>query len=79
MVSPEQHQIFTNAMSNLPMETVAVYIASVVIMTFFLWSAWNVAGQGRSWADNKIDLFQLIFGVLRVAFVLTLVGFWVQP
>lgn len=79
MLEPIQESAFTSATNGTSTAEMSLFIASTIIMLFFIWAAWCLWGQGKSWMAQRIDLHQLMWSVMRIALVAIVVAYWVRP
>ena len=77
----DQNQLdaFELATSGTSMGALNLIIASVIVMIFFIWAAWNIWQHGKSWMVGDMDLHQLMWSSLRVALIVTIITAWIRP
>ena len=78
-MTPEQLAGFEAATNGISAATLLLAIAMIVMTFYTLWTAWLAFGQTRGWWTEQVELYDLIWAVLRAAILLLLVGFFVRP
>ena len=78
-MTPEQLAGFEAATNGISAETLLLAIAMIVMTFCTLWTAWLAFGQARGWWTEQVELYDLIWSILRAAIMLLLVGFFVRP
>lgn len=58
--------------------TLLTAIANVILVLAFIWVMWVTLGFFRAWQDGQVEMFDLVWAVLRASIVLMVLGFYVR-
>lgn len=78
-MTPEQLAGFEAATGGISAPALALVIAMIVMTFYTLWTVWLALGLARGWWAEQVDLFDLLWSVLRAAIMLLLVGYFLRP
>ena len=66
-MTEQQQAGFTAAMNGISADDVLLTIAMIVMTFYTLWLVWLTLGQARSWWSGQVELYDLIWSILRAA------------
>lgn len=64
--------------SGLPADALLFAIAGTVAVLATLWVAWVALGSYRAWRTGDIELYDLLWQVVRAAIVLMILGYYIR-
>ncbi|MCY3885545.1 MAG: TIGR03758 family integrating conjugative element protein [Gammaproteobacteria bacterium] len=64
--------------SGLSADTLLFAIAGTIAVLATLWVAWISLGSFRSWRAGDIDIYDLLWQVVRAAIVLMILGYYIR-
>ncbi|HDY86065.1 MAG TPA: TIGR03758 family integrating conjugative element protein [Methylophaga aminisulfidivorans] len=73
-VDSKQSQSFLNA-TGVSMDNMALVIASLIVVAYFLWSAWVTLSYYEQWASkkNNISLYDVLSSAVRSVTLLSII------
>ena len=77
-VSVAQEAAFIGATAGVPMSSFSLTILLIVFSVLYLWVAWLMLAQWRSWSQGKIDFYDLLTRITRTILLTLVLGFLLQ-
>ena len=78
-MTEKQRDAFFAATNGIAAIDLLVSIAMIVLTFYTLWVVWLTLGQARGWWSDQVELYDLIWTILRAAILLLLVGYFTRP
>ena len=74
-VTPSQESAFLSGTVGIPMESVSLTILLILYSLLYVWVAWVIFSQWRSWSAKKIDFFVFLLRSTRSIVIAIFLGF----